>query len=343
MKRRMYSAMLGAVLVACGGGTPEPKTPDPDWSDSPPVGGGSNDESGGAPATGPMTPEFSKGVDAIKAGEFEAAKAAFSEVIEKAPNRADAHYYLGLAEEQLGDQAAAEAEYKKALELDPKLESAALNLGALYIDTGRPKPAIELIRKALASRPNDPSLKLNLAVALAAADQKDDALAAFEDAVKAAPNEAMFLLTYGHWLGTWGKKPEAVKQLQAAKAAAKGDFAMLAAVAHEQRTFGAFAECIETLDAAVSKKDAAELRVERALCKLGKEDKKGALDDLEAAKKSDPKFAPAHFYLASRYAAAGRWKDVAKSYETYLELAPTGPLANQARERLAVAKKKLKK
>jgi tetratricopeptide (TPR) repeat protein len=89
--------------------------------------------------------------------------------------------------------------------------------------------------------------------------------------------------------------------------------------------------------------DAAELRTERALCKVGLGDDAGALEDLQGALAKEPRYAPAQFYLGGRFAAAGRWKEAASCYDAYLKLAPKGPMAKVAAERAAKAKALSKK
>ena len=85
-------------------------------------------------------------------------------------------------------------------------------------------------------------------------------------------------------------------------------------------------------------KDGGEVRTDRALCKLGLKDEKGAFDDLQAAVAKEPSYPTAHYYLAGRLAGAGkRYKEAAEEYAKYLQLAPTGSLAKAATERLKLA------
>jgi hypothetical protein len=54
----------------------------------------------------------------------------------------------------------------------------------------------------------------------------------------------------------------------------------------------------------------------------------------------EPKFAPAHYYLAGQLAQSGKFKEAAGEYDTYVKLAPSGPLAKQATERAKLARDK---
>jgi lipoprotein NlpI len=81
-------------------------------------------------------------------------------------------------------------------------------------------------------------------------------------------------------------------------------------------------------------KEAGELFTERGLCRTGLEDLGEAEADFRHATVAEPKYAQAHFYLASRIAAAGKWRDAALEFETYLKLDPNGSLADSAKARL---------
>ncbi len=109
-KLRCLSAFtLALALAACGGGnkpaesasqesaasTPRPLRPSP------------------ARLTGPAagsSEDVSKGTAAIKAGDWNAARATrFESAIKKNPKQADAHYYLGLVMDKTGDRPSAES------------------------------------------------------------------------------------------------------------------------------------------------------------------------------------------------------------------------------------------
>ncbi|MEO6419717.1 MAG: tetratricopeptide repeat protein [Polyangiaceae bacterium] len=288
---------------------------------------------------GPASEDLTKGIKAYTAGDMAGAKASFEAAIKKNPKDADAFCYLGLVADKGGDKAAAEKSYKDALALKPDHEDAAQNLGALYIDGGRFDEALLATRPALAKHPKNAALHTNIAVALAS---KGDvgAVREFEEATKIAPTDAMLEFTYGHWLGVMKRPDEAAAKLRAARPLAGDDIALVAAIGHEMLLIRDVADCVPTYDKAISLKDAAEFRTERALCKLAGKDEDGAFADLQAAVKKEPTYALAHYWLATRLAPKGKWAQVVTEFETYLKLAPTGPLAAQAKERLKVAHEK---
>jgi Tfp pilus assembly protein PilF len=279
---------------------------------------------------------------ALDSGDSAGAKTAFEAALKKNPKDADANFYLGVTLEKTGDKAGAEKRYKEALAARPDLDSAAVNLGALYIDGGRADEALLVTRQALQKQPKNPALHTNLALGLAAKNDAAGASRAFEEAVKLAPNDPMIKVTYAQFLGAGKHLEEAAAMLRAARPLAK-ELGVLAAIGHELRLVGAFSDCVPTFDKAIEAKDAAELRTERALCKVGAKDDAGALEDLQTAVKKEPNYAPAHFYLANRLAQGGKFADAVKEYDAYIRLAPKGDLAKQAQERAKLAREKAKK
>ncbi len=345
MNQAKILGILSFVLVACGGSNSPPPAAQSTTPPSlpPSMAGGTAPSAASANAppenAAPTSEELAKGIKAFNAGDMAGAKTSFEAAIKKNPKDADATYYLGLVADKGGDKAGAEKSYKEALSLKPDHEDAAQNLGALYIDGGRFDEALLATRPALAKHPKNAGLHTNIAVALAS---KGDvgAVREFEEAAKIAPSDAMLAFTYGHWLGIMKRPDEAAAKLRAARPLAGDDVALVAAIGHEMLLIRDVSDCVPTFDKAITLKDTAEFRTERALCKLGGKDEDGALVDLQAAVKKDPNFALAHYWLATRLAAKNEWKKVVTEFDTYLKLAPSGPLAPQAKERLKVARDK---
>lgn len=110
---------LPASLSAAGGGG----------------GGGGGMPSETAPSYDPAE-EYQKGVTALKAKDFKAAKTAFDRVLASAPRDANSNYLAGLARQGLGDWKGAKAKFEKAAKLDPNLVGAKRELGVTYAKLG---------------------------------------------------------------------------------------------------------------------------------------------------------------------------------------------------------------
>jgi tetratricopeptide (TPR) repeat protein len=276
------------------------------------------------------------GVRAFDAGNYSEARKSFEAATKKNPNDAQAFYNLGMACEKLGDKTAAEAAYKSALTIRPDFDTAAAALSSFLLDAGRVDEALAVARTGLAKHPGSAPLHENLGVAMAMRGDRENATSELEQAIKAAPSEPMYHLTFAHWLNAWHVRG-ATPHLDAALGMVKDDISVIAAIGFEYRMAGEFDACIKTFDRAAQIKDGGEVRTERALCKLGLKDDKGALDDLQAAVSKEPSYAPGHYYLGGRLALLKRYKEAAAEYAKYLELQPNGSLAKQATEKLKLA------
>ncbi len=331
----VLSGVLAVSLQACGGSEPPPQSPPPTLPEAPSAEASATPE----PAA---SPDLLAGIKAFDAGRYADARSSFEAATKKNPQNFEAFYNLGMTCEKLGDGPGAEAAYKGALGIKPDLETASAELCALYVDEARIDDALTVGRAGLAAHPGSAALHENVGVALATKGDQEGATPELEQAVRLSPNEPMFHLTLAHWLNVWHTQG-AGPHLGAALGLIKGDYAMTASVGYEYRMAGDFASCVKTFDAAIATKDGGEVRTERALCRLGLKDEAGALDDLQAAIKTEPSYAPGHYYLGGRLAGGKHFKEAAAQYAEYLKLAPTGSLAKAAAERLKAAQQAARK
>jgi tetratricopeptide (TPR) repeat protein len=331
------ASLVCLASLACGG-APPPK--DPSGSTPPADSAGASASPASAAPVSSGNADYDQGVSALAGGDVEGAKAAWKRIHDRDPKDGTGAVLLGLIDEKTGDKVGAEKAYKDAIRLRPDLEAAYVNLSALLIDQQRGDDAVAVARAGLAKVPSSAGLHANVATVLAATGDQAGAGAEFDQATKGAPDDPMLLVTYGHWLGVWKQNDAALAKLRAARPLAK-DAGVLAAIGEEMKALGAFADCIPTFDQAITMKDAPELRIYRAVCKIGAKDAPGARADLDAAIAA--KYAPAHFYLARVLSDGGDWKGAVSEYETFLKLEPNVPASKVARDRLKQAKEHLKK
>ena len=81
----------------------------------------------------------------------ERAESSYRQVLEQAPQHADAHINLGRILHERGDLLAAEEHYRRALESRPNDATANFNLGVALEDAGRHREALEAYQSAIAS------------------------------------------------------------------------------------------------------------------------------------------------------------------------------------------------
>ncbi|MGC4088716.1 MAG: tetratricopeptide repeat protein [Polyangiaceae bacterium] len=334
--RTARTAWLGAMLclAACSSAPPkQANSPDPPLDDSsaPPP---SSKHEKVVPAS---SNKVQKGIDAIQAQDFAAAKAVLSEAASEAPKDPQAAFYLGVACEGLGETDAAEKQYRKALDLDPKLVDASANLSAILVDSGKTKDALPIIESALKLAPKHPDLLVNRALALNAEGKSEEALKAYDTAVQARPDALDLRMAYADLLAKNGKDKEAIEQLRTA--AKSDDPKLLGAVADGFGKLKAPADCVATLDRALKAKPSPALQVRRGVCRHDAGDGKGAREDFEAALKLDPKFAAAHYYLGMDLKKTDK-KAATQHFQKAVEADEKGPVGKRAKEALDELKKK---
>ncbi|HEX8702281.1 MAG TPA: tetratricopeptide repeat protein [Myxococcaceae bacterium] len=120
-----------------------------------------------APGNGNAHELFMAALASYDAGDYEAARRGFEQVVEKAPQSLNAQFNLGLIAERQGRLAEAQAAYEKVLFLDQNHQPSLLNLGRLYRLQDKFDQAISLYEKALKTpgREHDVALLNNLTVA----------------------------------------------------------------------------------------------------------------------------------------------------------------------------------
>ena len=89
-----------------------------------------------APADAPAAPDLRAGYDAIDAGDYETAIAAFETALAQDPRSAEAHNQLGYIHRRLQEFDRAFAHYRTALALDPAHTGAHHYIGEAYLETG---------------------------------------------------------------------------------------------------------------------------------------------------------------------------------------------------------------
>ena len=278
-----------AMLVLAGCSAPQAPPPEPLTAD-PPLGSTSAD-------IGAADTELERGMAYLKNDRPADAKTHLEKSLELKPS-ADAHYYLGLAQEKLNDKPGAIESYKKALEIDGKLAEAAANLGAIYLDDPqRPDEAIAVLTAGLAKSPGDPRLGQNLAYAYGLKGDVPSSSKQY-DSVLAKGDDAMVRFAYGTMLFEHKELDKAAEQLKKALAGLKDDAPLLVTVGRMLGGSKAFGDCVTAFDRAIKlKATEPEWFVRRGTCRHELKDEPGAQDDFKAAIKVDPKFAAAHYYL----------------------------------------------
>jgi tetratricopeptide (TPR) repeat protein len=136
--------------------------------------------------------------------------AALRKSAELLPNDAEAHYNLGVAEEDAGLLVEAEASYRKALAIQPDFGKAHYNLGLTLNDLGRIDEAVLSYRKALELHTDFAEVYNNLGAALAHLGKLDEAIASYRKGLQLRPDLAEAHNNLGNIFTRLGNNTEAI-------------------------------------------------------------------------------------------------------------------------------------
>ncbi|MGD1081471.1 MAG: tetratricopeptide repeat protein [Candidatus Sulfotelmatobacter sp.] len=139
--------------------------------------------------SGVPSPQFEQAAEAMRAGKLDTAATGFTAVIRQTPAFAEAHFNLGLVNEERGHYEEAITNFQKALALKPHLHGANLFLGITEFRLNHLDKAHAAVAKETMSYPKDASAWMWLGVVCLAQDKAEDAAEALDKAAKLNPND----------------------------------------------------------------------------------------------------------------------------------------------------------
>jgi len=149
-------------------------------------------------STSPLaTPEFRNATEAMRAGNLDAAAAGFAAVVRQMPTFAEAHFNLGLVNQERGRYEEAIASFQKALALKPHLHGANLFLGVTEFRLNHLEKAHAAVARETVSFPRDAAAWMWLGVVCLAQDQAEEAADVLDKAAKLKPDDQDILYHRG--------------------------------------------------------------------------------------------------------------------------------------------------
>lgn len=122
-----------------------------------------------------------------RAGELDAARTLYEQVLAKVPDQSDALHMLGVLRHQQGDSEGAVGLIRRALEHDPQNAHCYINLGAALLRLDRRDEAEQTLTEAVRRLPNSPEAHANLAALKEAAGDRTGAMEHLARAVALHP------------------------------------------------------------------------------------------------------------------------------------------------------------
>lgn len=133
----------------------------------------------------------------MRGGRLEEAAADFAAAVKREPAFAEAHFNLGLVDEELGKYDEAIASLYTALKLKPHLHGANLFLGIAEFRVNNFNDAASAVQKETVAYPKDANAWMWLGVVRLAQDRPEDAAEALDKAAKLKPDDQDILYHRG--------------------------------------------------------------------------------------------------------------------------------------------------
>jgi len=144
-----------------------------------------------------VPPEFIQATEAMRQGQLDVAAAGFAAAVRRQPAFAEAHFNLGLVDEELGKYDDAIASFREALKLKPRLRGANLFLGVAEFRLNHLEEAATAVQKEATAYPKDAEAWMWLGVVRLAQDRPEDAAEALDKAGKLKPDDQDILYHRG--------------------------------------------------------------------------------------------------------------------------------------------------
>ena len=141
--------------------------------------------------------QFEKAVEAMRAGKLDAAAEGFTTVLRQTPALAEAHFNLGLVNQERGRYQEAIGNFQKALALKPRLHGANLFLGINEFRLNELDKAHVAVARETANFPQDAAAWMWLGVVALAQEKPEDAAKALDKAAQLKPDDQDILYHRG--------------------------------------------------------------------------------------------------------------------------------------------------
>ena len=144
-----------------------------------------------------VPPEFIQATENMREGKLQEAADGFAGAARRQPGFAEAHFNLGLVDEELGKYDEAIVSLREALKLKQRLHGASLFLGIAEFRLNHLDDAAAAVQKETSAYPKDAPAWMWLGVVRLAQDRPEDAADALDKAAKLSPDDQDILYHRG--------------------------------------------------------------------------------------------------------------------------------------------------
>jgi len=278
----------------------------------------------------PLSPdEFQIALSRHKAGQIEAARAAYQKILEQDDSHADVWHFLGVSSHQLGRNEEALAQIGRAIALNDKNAAYHANRGLALRGLGRLDEAAAAFERAVTLRPSDAAALFNLGAARLEQNRPQAAQLCLDQARSLGRTDANAYVRLSVAYRKLGRYEDAIAAAQTALELAPDSAPALGALGNAHREAGDLPAARQALERAVEtdpNSPAAQNNLGIVLEQMGEPE--AARGRYEQALTLDPEFAEAHTNLGNLLKASGDIEAAVAYYEQAVAENPELPAAH---------------
>lgn len=275
------------------------------------------------PDTKGIHERFAAALEHHRVGRLAEAERAYRQILEAAPQHADALHMLGVVAHQTRRNAEAVDLIQRAIDRNPGVPAFHNNLGNALKAQGRLEQAEAAYRRALELKPDHAEAHYNLGIALHARGAFAAAAASFQRALRSRAGHPQTHYALGNALREQGRTEEALSAYRRALSLAPGYAEAHVNAGNALKALGRTGEAAAAYQQALAyKPDFAEAHrnLGAVLLELGRPEEAAAA--CLRAIEINPRYAEAHCTLGHALRDCGRKKDAEAAYRRAIDVAP---------------------
>ena len=152
---------------------------------------------GQEPVPGQVETQIAAGVQALKAGDLDAAERIFTDALRQGTRNALVLHNLGVIAQERGNHREAVTRFQEAIRLQPSYGPSRLLLGSSLMALGKNDAALRELKRAIVLMPDQPPARLELAKAYEASGNWIAAVEQLQKLVSLAPDNAEYSYQLG--------------------------------------------------------------------------------------------------------------------------------------------------
>ncbi len=291
-----------------------------------------------------MMAHNAKGLQALEAGQLDAARDWFERALKVAPGFSEAHKNIGVVFARLGDWDRAAAAFEFALKINPGYSEARVDLGKVYEHVGRPDLALDTYEGLLRDDPGDAAVLGRTAFLLEQRGDLNEAAVRYRRVVEMNPGDREARMSLGTVLLRAGRWADARGVFQAVLVEEPDSYAARFNVGAALDGMGGWDEAIEAYQRAAALQPSDPDPYFRMGVILSKRERwSDAARMYQMALERDPRHFSTHMNLGLVAERLGDVQGAIAHYREFLATAPAdpvyAPLKQQAQEAVTVLRR----